>query len=871
MRDSASSRRDARGPSVRSGVQLLYRLLVQRRCRPAQAAFHAWCEQSPYAALAGASQAAVAFRRAYGFPAGEEDLPRAVFALHTWLALSAKLVIGEKLGPSRGSPSLATPRATTAWAKLLAEWDEGHFLGWHVQGAFEPGLFGWPVACWTPALAEMVQGLAQAVVRGWPLGPTRRAPQSKSTWQEDPLGRFYQALVPRPVRHTLGEYYTPVWLVRLVLDAAGYPALGPRLMDPTCGSGAFVIEAIGRLRAGEGPISCSGGPLRGRFTWQRILTAVAGMDANPLAVVLARLNCLVALADELPGQGRVTLPVMLGDAVFQKASLAEQYDYVVGNPPWIAWDNLPEPYRRAAHPLWQHYGLFSLSARQARHGGAKKDLAMLVAYLAADRYLRPGGRLAMLVPQSVFQTRGAGDGFRRFRLGQEGQPLAVVEVHDLAALRPFDAENRPAALVLDKGRRTTYPVPYVQWMRRPNGITPSAVQSLVASQGCGRVSDTPQAPDGPDSSDRSGSANQDELAPRLLLEAWPIDPHKPRSPWVLWPGAWSRQGKGHPLEELVGPSEYQAYLGANTGGANGVYWMMVLEAEPGENGPKAVPPRAQPAGRQRRPLARRQALPETVRVCNLARCGRRAVPATEQRIEAELLFPLLRWGDIERFRARAGAYILLVQDAQRRCGIDEQILRTRYPCAYAYLTRFRGCLESRAAYRRYQARGPFYAMYDVGPYTLAPFKVVWRRMDWQFRAAVVGPQDHPVLGWRPVIPQETCALVPTRSAEEAHYLCALLNSAVVRFLAQAHSVQGGKGFASPGVLEYLNLRRFDRQRADHRALAVLSRQAHAQVAQGRLEGRIVAEIDRLAGRLYGLDAHEVARMAQACRARPPRS
>ncbi len=205
----------------------------------------------------------------------------------------------------------------------------------------------------------------------------------------------------------------------------------------------------------------------------------------------------------------------------------------------------------------------------------------------------------------------------------------------------------------------------------------------------------------------------------------------------------------------------------------------------------------------------------------------------------------------------------MVQDARRRSGIDEQVLRTRYPCAYAYLAGFRRLLESRAAYRRYQARGPFYAMYDVGPYTLAPYKVVWRRMDWQIRAAVVGPQDHPLLGRRPVVPQETCVLVPARSAEEAHYLCALLNSAVVGFLAQAHGVQGGKGFASPGVLEYLNVRRFDRQRAEHRALAALSRQAHAQADRGKSDGQIAAEIDRLAGRLYGLDAQHVARMAQA--------
>ena len=59
-----------------------------------------------------------------------------------------------------------------------------------------------------------------------------------------------------------------------------------------------------------------------------------------------------------------------------------------------------------------------------------------------------------------------------------------------------------------------------------------------------------------------------------------------------------------------------------------------------------------------------------------------------------------------------------------------------------------------------------YSMYNVGPYTLAPLKVVWRRMDRRINAAVVEAIDDPLLGRRPVVPQETCVLTacdrPTR-------------------------------------------------------------------------------------------------------------
>ncbi len=139
---------------------------------------------------------------------------------------------------------------------------------------------------------------------------------------------------------------------------------------------------------------------------------------------------------------------------------------MVGNPPWIAWDNLPDEDRQATKPLWERYGLFSLSGNEARHGGGKKDLSMLMLYAAADRYLKPGGRLGMVITQTLFQTKGAGDGFRRFRLGPDGPPLGVLRVDDMVALRP--SPTPPIGRARSCWKRvaaTQYPVPYFKWER----------------------------------------------------------------------------------------------------------------------------------------------------------------------------------------------------------------------------------------------------------------------------------------------------------------------------------------------------------------------------------------------------------------------
>jgi hypothetical protein len=274
-----------------------------------------------------------------------------------------------------------------------------------------------------------------------------------------------------------------------------------------------------------------------------------------------------------------------------------------------------------------------------------------------------------------------------------------------------------------------------------------------------------------------------------------------------------------------------------------------------------------------------------VLIRNLAGRGKRSIETVEHVIEPDLLYPLLRWGDIGRYSARPTARLLLVQDPATRSGIDESVMRAKYPRTLAYLEGFRELLASRAAYRRYQQKGPFYAMYNVGPYTVAPIKVVWRRMDRRINAVVVEscgagvspasvpaetcwggsctatpgatsqlslPLDFqaggtPAPQCRPPIPQETCVLVACESSDEAHYLCAMLNGAAVNERVAAHSVRGGKGFGTPGMFDFLPLRRYRPDDDTHVELAGLSRQSHAASRnneESRADVELLAELQR---------------------------
>ena len=130
-----------------------------------------------------------------------------------------------------------------------------------------------------------------------------------SAIRQDLLKQLYQDLVDPETRHDLGEYYTPDWLAQLTLEEIDYRA-PQSLLDPACGSGTFLFNAIRRL-ADNG--------LTGRELVEFALNNIVGTDVHPLAVTIARINYLLAITEHLMEDTDVneilTLPVYMADAL----------------------------------------------------------------------------------------------------------------------------------------------------------------------------------------------------------------------------------------------------------------------------------------------------------------------------------------------------------------------------------------------------------------------------------------------------------------------------------------------------------------------------------------------------------------------------
>jgi hypothetical protein len=71
--------------------------------------------------------------------------------------------------------------------------------------------------------------------------------------------------------------------------------------------------------------------------------------------------------------------------------------------------------------------------------------------------------------------------------------------------------------------------------------------------------------------------------------------------------------------------------------------------------------------------------------------------------------------------------------------IIETVMRKQYPKTYEYFQNFRNVMLKRPHYLQHFKAGnaPYWSMYNVGNYSFAPARVVWREQTTSFRCAVV--------------------------------------------------------------------------------------------------------------------------------------
>jgi hypothetical protein len=173
---------------------------------------------------------------------------------------------------------------------MLAYLESGSdFRDLDIVNFLEADFFSWYLDTWSKRLALATRWIVRALDDFEPATPVL-----EPDWTRDLLQRLYELIVARVLRHSLGEYYTPDWLAAYLVERSGYSG-DPvtRFLDPACGSGTFLVQAIRRA------VEFATNQPRTRFaeTGRAILNSVVGCDLNPLRCSRR------ALTTSLPSRG----------------------------------------------------------------------------------------------------------------------------------------------------------------------------------------------------------------------------------------------------------------------------------------------------------------------------------------------------------------------------------------------------------------------------------------------------------------------------------------------------------------------------------------------------------------------------------------
>lgn len=119
-------------------------------------------------------------------------------------------------------------------------------------------------------------------------------------------------------------------------------------------------------------------------------------------------------------------------------------------------------------------------------------------------------------------------------------------------------------------------------------------------------------------------------------------------------------------------------------------------------------------------------------------------------VEPDHVYPLLKSSDVASGRVDPARAVIV---PQRSLGEDTTALRGRAPRLWAYLERHRASLEARRS-SIYRGKPPF-AVFGVGDYSFAPWKVAVSGLHKRLSFRVVGPHEG-----RPVMLDDTCYFLP---------------------------------------------------------------------------------------------------------------
>lgn len=482
----------------------------------------------------------------------------------------------------------------------------------------------------------------------------------------------------RSVDPNIGQVFTPLpWAHWLIARWAVFEAWleGARICDPTAGQGAFALALLEMAQRRNIAIT------------EELLSRLTLIELRE-----SNLETFLRTAKDRLGVDFPASRLVARDVI--RDTPTEQFDVLVGNPPWSNFADLPTEYKELLKPHFVAQGLVP-DKRGVLLGASRTDIAALVVKVALGKLLKHGGWGCFFLPTSLFCGDDAHAGFRDY--SANGRAFAVREVFEFTSTKVFEVGTSYCCARFTVDRAQEFPVKYYREV--------------------------------------AGAWEEDCAVPL----------QRPTDPWRVIP-------HGAAVEPIavvdVGLSPQQApRQGANTCGANAAF---IFDAMPPD-------------------------------------------------LPAKYLFPLAGKGLWRKGSGTPEKWILLPYDAdtgrplswlqiESHEGLRNHLLKVR-----PLLEARRGVLIGSAI-----SKGIWWAQLGVGPYSFAPYKVMWEAYGGKhFEPKVLGAEDgQPWQG-----NQAMHAFIPCWSEGDARRLAqALRQPAIVELLRQLNGT-GKCNWAQPGKIK----------------------------------------------------------------------
>lgn len=173
-----------------------------------------------------------------------------------------------------------------------------------------------------------------------------------------------------------GGYYTPKKIAEFLSKWAIHSDT-QKILEPSCGDGNFVEAAILRFKE----LGIHGNKLKGRIKAIELIEEES-LKAKMRAKLLGVNSTTVVNSDFFQ---------------YLNSNGVDRYDAVLGNPPFIRYQNFPEEHRTLAITMMQELGL---------HPNKLTNIWVPFLVVSAS-LLKPNGRLAMVIPAELFQVKYA--------------------------------------------------------------------------------------------------------------------------------------------------------------------------------------------------------------------------------------------------------------------------------------------------------------------------------------------------------------------------------------------------------------------------------------------------------------------------------